>query len=93
MIKNGLLNGKADIYSIHVLADGQLVGPEVSGGLLINHGKVWVEHASFGGGRTYRDHFANGFVEHPEGVYWLATDRGLRRTESTCCSVNTDRWR
>ena len=71
----------SSVYSIHVLADGRLVAVVAGNGLLIKQGLTWVEHASYGDGRTYQDEFEHGFVEYPVGVYWLATNKGLRRIQ------------
>ena len=63
------------------MADGRLVAVVAGKGLLIKQGLTWVEHASYGDGRTYQDEFEHGFVEYPVGVYWLATNKGLRRIQ------------
>jgi len=73
--------GGSRVCSIHVLANGQLVAVAEGGGLLINQGLTWLEHASYGDGRVYQDRFEHGFVESPAGVYWLATNKGLRRIQ------------
>ena len=64
----------------HITIDGMLVAL-ASKGLLINQGEKWIEHLSYGDGRLYRNWYGHGFVEHPSGVFWLATDNGLRRIE------------
>ena len=75
-VKNG------DIRQFHLTATGTLVAVDGNGGLLINNGQQWMEHASYSLGRLYQDWYGHGFVEYPTGVFWLATNKGLRRVQS-----------
>ena len=69
------------IRQFHLTANGTLVAVDGSGGLLINKGQQWIEHASYSSGRVYHDWYGHGFVEYPTGVFWLATNKSLRRIQ------------
>ena len=70
-----------EIRRFHLTTNGTLVAIDRRNGLLINEGQRWTKHPSYGSGRMYQGWFDNVFVEHPEGVFWLATNKGLRRIQ------------
>ena len=70
-----------EIIQFHLTANNQLFAVEKDKGLLINQGQQWIEHPSYGSGRFYSDWYGHGFVEYPTGVFWLATNKGLRRIQ------------
>ena len=60
---------------LHLTTDGTLIAIVVNEGLLTYDGKKWVKHLSYGSrndGTQYNNHFGHGFVEYPQGVFWLA---------------------
>ena len=69
------------ILQFHITNDGSIVAIDAGAGLLTNRGPRWVTHASYGSGRLYQDWYGHGFVEYPTGVFWLATNKGLRRIQ------------
>jgi len=69
------------IRMIEQTSRGGLAAVDQNGGLLTYDGQRWSKHPSYGTDRLYRNNWGKGFVEHPDGVFWLATDKGLRRIE------------
>ena len=72
---------------LHLTKNGTLIAINGNGGLVIFDGQKWKKHVSYkhvsysGGGRIYHNSRGRGFVEQPEGVFWLATNQGIRRIE------------
>jgi len=75
--------GGGFLPNLHLTMDGTLIAISRNG-LLIYDGKQWSKHPSYslvGSDVLCNDHFAHGFVEYPQGVFWLATTKGLRRIQ------------
>ena len=69
------------IRMIEKTSQGTLIAGDEAGGILIYDGKQWSKHSSYGDGSIYWNRWGKGFVEYPSGVFWLATNRGLKRIE------------
>ncbi|MEE2911477.1 MAG: two-component regulator propeller domain-containing protein [Candidatus Poribacteria bacterium] len=70
------------ICSFYESENGQLFAVVPSGGLLQWNGETWSRHLSFDKSISISIQSGVSFVEHPVGVYWLATtNSGLMRIE------------
>ena len=76
-------SGGGFLPNLHLTMDGILIAISRNG-LRIYDGKQWSKHPSYslvGSDVFCNDYFAHGFVEYPQGVFWLATTKGLRRIQ------------
>ncbi|MDP6599228.1 MAG: two-component regulator propeller domain-containing protein [Candidatus Poribacteria bacterium] len=69
------------IRMIEETSQGMLIAGDEAGGILIYDGNQWSKHPSYDDGSIYWNRWGKGFVEYPSGVFWLATNRGLKRIE------------
>ena len=76
-------NGGNYSPQLHLTSNGTLIAVNAKEGLLTYDGNDWSKHPSYGPGRQYNDHLGHGFLEYPEGVYWLATNKGVRRIQGS----------